>query len=135
MPHVPWKEPQSASAVLFDNHPKFSMGSDGEGWETTVVWWYSVSFAMIVAILVFEPETGIDAWAYKEATARLALSEQGFTDFVFGKHYQSMSAEDMRLEWDKHSNKAVRMTEDDDDDDDEEEEEDDDDDDDDDDEE
>lgn len=118
--------PQSAKAVLFEGHQHVG----NEGWESTIAWWYPTSFVLICCVLGLEPETGIDAWAKKEAAARLAMKDAGFAgEFVFGKHYQSLSDEDLQKEWDKHSNKAVRMTDDDDDDEEEDEEDDDDDDD------
>jgi ESSS subunit of NADH:ubiquinone oxidoreductase (complex I) len=102
--------PQSMSAKLFEGHPT------NEGWETTVAWWYTSSFIILVAIAAYQPETGIGAWAEQEARARLKLKSEGFTDFEFGKHYQGMSDEDMKAAWDNFTAKAVRMTDDDDDD-------------------
>jgi hypothetical protein len=114
--------PQCAEAKLFEGHPR------REGWEGVIAWFYPTSFILICAVLAFEPETGIDAWAKKEAIARLAMKEAGFTDFTFGKHYQSLSDDELKTEWDIFTKKALRMTDDDDDDDEEEEDEDDDDD-------
>jgi hypothetical protein len=108
--------PQSATAVLFEGHEA------NEGWETTIFVWYATSFAMCVAILGLEPETGIDAWASKEARVRLEMKDAGFAGpFVFGKHYQSLSDDEIKREWDTFSSKALRMNDDDDDDDEEEE--------------
>jgi ESSS subunit of NADH:ubiquinone oxidoreductase (complex I) len=109
--------PQSQHAKLFAGHP------ESEGWESTVAWFYPTSFLLIVAVLVFEPETSINVWAKQEAAARLKLKEEGFTDFVFGVHYQDLGEEKIKEQWDKFSSKALRMTDDDDDDEEEEEEE------------
>jgi hypothetical protein len=104
--------PQSATAVLFEGH------ETNEGWETTIFWWYGISFVMCCCILGMEPETGIDAWASKEARVRLEMKDAGFAGpFVFGKHYQSLSDEEIKREWDTFSSKALRMNDDDDDDD------------------
>lgn len=106
--------PQSAKAVLFDGHA----ATGSEGWEWTVAWWYPTSFLLICGILGFEPETDIATWARQEAAARLALKEAGqVTQFTFGKHYQSLSEEDVRKEWDAFNTKSMRMNDDDDDDD------------------
>lgn len=112
--------PQSAQAKLFEGHPA------REGWEGVVAWWYPTSFILMCCILGLEPETGIDAWANKEARVRLAMKDAGFTDFTFGKHYQSLSDDELKAEWDTFSKKALRMSEDDDDEDDDEEDDDDD---------
>jgi ESSS subunit of NADH:ubiquinone oxidoreductase (complex I) len=106
--------PQSQHAKLFAGHP------ESEGWESTVAWFYPTSFLLMTAVLVFEPETSINVWAKQEAAARLKLTEEtGFTDFVFGVHYQDLSKEQLKVHWDQFSAKAIRMTDDDDDDDDE----------------
>jgi hypothetical protein len=105
--------PQSSKAVLFDGFHK-------EGWESTVAWFYPTSLALIVMILAGAPVTEIEPWAKKEAEARLKLKSEGFTDFQFGTHYQTLSDDERKSVWDKFSMKATRMNDDDDDDDDEE---------------
>jgi hypothetical protein len=105
--------PQSSKAVLFEGHHK-------EGWESTIAWFYPTSFALIVFILAGAPVTDIEAWANKEAEARLKLKSEGFTDFQFGTHYQTLSADERQQVWEKFSMKAIRMSDDDDDDDEEE---------------
>jgi len=107
--------PRSAEAKLFEGHPR------NEGWETTVAWWYSSSFVLIVMILSLQPETGIDAWAQKEAATRLEMKKAGIQP-EFGKHYQDVAESELKSAWDVFSHKALRMTEDDDDEDEEEEE-------------
>ena len=129
--------PQSSKARLWEGHP-----TKPEGWETTIYFYYSLSAVMIFCIINFSPDTSIEAWAQQEAKARLALKAKGFTDFEFGKHYQDEAMDDESGNWDKFTEKAIRMgddldlefDDDDDDDDDDEDEDDDDDDDDDDDE-
>jgi hypothetical protein len=105
--------PQSSKAVLFEGHHR-------EGWESTIAWFYPTSFALIVLILAGAPVTDIELWANKEAEARLKLKSEGFTDFQFGTHYQTLSAAERAEVWEKFSMKATRMTDDDDDDDEEE---------------
>jgi len=97
--------PQSSKAVLFQGH-------HSEGWESTIAWFYPVSFGLIVLILAGAPVTDIEPWAKKEAEARLALKAQGFTDFEFGKHYQAASKEQLVSNWDKFSARATRMNDD-----------------------
>jgi hypothetical protein len=108
--------PQSSKAVLFEGHHK-------EGWESTIMWFYPTSFALIVLILAGAPVTDIETWANKEAEARLKLKSEGFTDFQFGTHYGTLSAAERANVWEKFNTKAIKMTDDDDDDDEEEEEE------------
>lgn len=108
--------PQSMQGELFP-------GRVNEGWEWTIAWWYTSSFLIISAIMIFQPEDGIDVWAAREAQARLDLKAQGFTDFEFGKHYQDVQEEKMKSAWDVFASKAFAMNDDDDDDEDEEEEE------------
>ena len=110
--------PQSSKAVLFAGHPK------KEGWESTIAWWYSSSFILIVLVLNTTPDTSIESWAQQEARARLALKDKGFTDFQFGTHYYNLTEGELKSAWDTLSNKATKMNDDDDDDDDEEDEED-----------
>ena len=109
--------PQSSKAKLFEGHPR------NEGWEFTMLWFYSVSAILIVGILGFSPETSIEAWARQEAMARLKLKEAGMTEFEFGKHYQDHD-EEYRNAWDQFSQKAIIQKEVDDDDEDDEDDED-----------
>jgi len=114
--------PQSAKAKFGEGHTK-----GREGWESTIAWFYPTSFLMIAWIHLFEPDNDIRAFAQAEARARLELKKQGFTDFQFGKHYQSLSDDELKQEWETFSAKALRMNDDDDDDEEEDEEDDDDD--------
>jgi hypothetical protein len=78
--------PQSASAKLFEGH-----STHLEGWEYTVLCFYSLSTLILLSMWGFSPVTDIETWAQQEAAARLKLKEEhGYTDadFVFGKHYQ-----------------------------------------------
>jgi hypothetical protein len=109
--------PQSSKAVVFAGHPM------NEGWERTMIWWYSSSFILICMVLGTTPVTDIEVWAKQEAAARLKLAEEGQTEFVFGTHYQDQVSSNNGSTWDQFSLKALRMNDDDDDDDDEEEEE------------
>ena len=110
--------PNSMKARLWEGHP-----TAPEGWESTIYFYYTVSFFAIFAIINFSPDTSIEAWAQQEAKARLALKAQGFTDFEFGKHYQDEMMNNEAANWDKFSMKAIKPGEDDDDDEDEDEEE------------
>ena len=107
--------PQSSKAKLFQGHPT------NEGWESTVAWFYPLSFFLIVAILGFTPNTEITTWARQEAQARLKLKEAGFTDFKFGTHYQDLTVNQAQEALEKFNAKALRMNDDDDDDEEEEE--------------
>jgi hypothetical protein len=110
-------KPQSEDAVLFGGH-----STEPEGWETTIYVGYTLSLILCFCILYFEPETGIDNWANQEARVRLKLKEEhGWTDdmFQFGIHYQNLNEAELKQQWDKFSNKTLKMDEDDDDDDDE----------------
>ena len=98
--------PRSSQAKPFEGHP-----THNEGWESTIAWVYPVSFVMIIGILTCAPETEISAWAQKEAQARLDL--KGKTEIVFGKHYQDLTKEEIKEEWDRFSMKSTRMTDDD----------------------
>lgn len=109
--------PQSSLAKPFEGHPR------GEGWESTMTWFYATSSVLLVAILGFAPETEIETWAKQEARVRLAMTDAGQGDFEFGVHYQNVAKEATKTKWDKFSLKSMRMTDDDDDDDEEEEEE------------
>ena len=115
--------PQSSQAVLFAGHP------NKEGWEGTMLWWYTSSLALIMVIVLYSPDTELSTWARQEAEARLKLKSRGFSDFEFGVHYQKLVAGETNEQWDQFSWKALHMSEDDDDDDEDEEDEDDDDDD------
>jgi hypothetical protein len=109
--------PQSQHAKLWAGH------AENEGWESTVAWFYPTSIILCGVVLYYEPETSIHIWAKQEAAARLKLTaETGFTDFLFGVHYQDLQGEQLKDIWDKFSTKAIRMTDDDDDDEEEEEE-------------
>jgi ESSS subunit of NADH:ubiquinone oxidoreductase (complex I) len=111
-------KPQSEDAVLFGGH-----STEPEGWETTIYVGYTLSLILCFCILYFEPETGIDNWANQEARVRLKLKEEhGWTDdmFQFGIHYQNLNEVELKQQWDKFSNKTLKMDEDDDDDDDDE---------------
>jgi hypothetical protein len=110
--------PQSQHAKLWAGH------AEHEGWESTVAWFYPTSIILCAVVLYYEPETSIHIWAKQEAAARLKLTaETGFTDFMFGVHYQDLQGEQLKDIWDKFSTKAIRMTDDDDDEEEEEEEE------------
>jgi hypothetical protein len=109
--------PQSSKAVVFAGHPM------NEGWERTMIWWYSSSFILICMVLGTTPVTDIEVWAKQEAAARLKLAEEGKTDFVFGTHYQDQVSKGNRSTWDQFSLKALRMNDDMDDDEEEEDEE------------
>lgn len=95
--------PQSQYAKFADGKPR------NEGWESTIAWFYPSSFLIIVWIVAFDPETDIRAWANAEARARLELKRQGMTEFKFGTHYQSLSDDELKKEWDEFSAKALRM--------------------------
>jgi hypothetical protein len=112
MPHLP----QSSKATLFAGHPT------NEGWEMTMLWWYTTSAILLVGILGFAPQTEITVWAKQEAEARLAIQEEsgGTAVLEFGKHYQDVKSSDTKTFIDSFSSKAMRMNDDDDDDDDEE---------------
>jgi len=76
--------PQSSQAVLFAGHPQ------KEGWEGTMMWWYTSSLALIMVIVLYSPDTELSTWAHQEAEARLKLKSRGFSDFEFGVHYQKL---------------------------------------------
>jgi len=91
-------------------HTKFADGKPlNEGWESTIAWFYPSSFLIIVWIHAFEPDTDIRGWANAEARARLELKRQGMTEFKFGTHYQSLSDDELKKEWDTFSAKALKM--------------------------
>ena len=54
-----------------------------------------------------EPLSNLDAKL--RVQTRLELKKQGMTEFTFGKHYQSLSDEEMKKEWDDFSSKALQM--------------------------
>lgn len=102
--------PQSMEAKLWQGHPA------KEGWESTITWWYTSSFILLVGILGFAPETEITAWAKQEAAARLHLKETGaINELEFGKHYQSMVQDEVNAAWDSFTVKSLKMNDDDDD--------------------
>jgi hypothetical protein len=105
--------PQSSKAVLFEGHPK------REGWEGVIAVWYTSSFLLISAVLGTRPDTSIEAWAQKEAAARLAYNGT----LEFGTHYQDVMRTQASGTWDGMSRKMLKFGEDDDDEDEEEEEE------------
>jgi len=112
--HMP--VPQSMQAKLWQGHPT------SEGWESTMAWWYGTSFALLVAVLGFAPETEIAVWARQEASARLHLKETGAVESLeFGKHYQDVVESQVESNWDKFTLKSLKMNDDDDDDEDDEE--------------
>jgi ESSS subunit of NADH:ubiquinone oxidoreductase (complex I) len=105
--------PPGPEPVMFHGHSPHA-----EGWETTVAVHYSLAVILILAIQIWQPANGIDAWAAQEAAARLRLKEEhGWTDdmFEFGVHYQNMDEADIQSQWDRFSTRAVVMNEDDDD--------------------
>jgi len=107
--------PQSMTA-------KPSFVNKNEGWETTMLWWYSTSAVLLTVILATRPDTEITSWASKEAEARLKLKEAGVvTEFEFGKHYQALATDADAEGWEKFAAKSLRFLEDDDDEDDDEE--------------
>ena len=99
--------PQSATAEFLGGKQKV------EGWENTFAWWYASSFIILVLIINTSPDTTIEAWAEKEARARLALKAKGFTDFQFGTHYSSLSEAEMKRAWESVSLKTSNTEEDD----------------------
>jgi hypothetical protein len=112
--------PQSANAPMWGGHdPKVI----SEGWETSLYFYYGLAVVLQLAIVNFAPETSIESWARPEAQARLALKEQGFTDFQFGTHYRDVMNDQRSAAWEKYAERAIIPGDDDDDDDDEEDEE------------
>lgn len=120
--------PQSSRAQLFENHPI------REGWETTMLVWYTSSLALIVAVLGFTPESGIDAWAQQEAQLRLNAAASHGSVVPFGEHLANRGegervlassvdvvADETMAAWDKFSSRSMRWDVDDDDDEEEEE--------------
>jgi len=100
--------PQSSKAVLFEGHPQ------REGWESTLMWWYPTSFVLICLVLGTTPETDIQAWAQREAAARLQLADAGVQkEFQFGTHYQDLVGSLTKAGWDKFSSRSVKFLEDD----------------------
>lgn len=96
--------PQSMKSVFAEGH------ATNEGWETTIAWFYPTSFLILVWIFAFEPETDIRTWARQEARARMAIKKENPDfKFEFGKHYQGMSDDELRSEWDNFSRKALNM--------------------------
>ena len=107
--------PQSSKAILFEGHPT------NEGWESTLMWFYPLSFVLTVAVFNYAPETEIQTWARQEAEARMALGPGATIEY--GVHYQNLQQEATQSQWEKFAEKAFSLNEDDDDDDDEDEEE------------
>jgi hypothetical protein len=103
--------PQSSQAKLFEGHNYHG----DEGWEPYVKFWYSTSFVVICCILAGSPDTDIEAWASREAAARLALPDEpdGSRPVLqFGTHYQDLVETQTQHKWDVHMKKTIRMTDD-----------------------
>ena len=96
--------PQSANAPMWGGHdPKVV----SEGWETSLYFYYGLAVVLQLAIVNFAPETSIESWARPEAQARLALKEQGFTDFQFGTHYKDVVTSQRSSSWEKFAERAI----------------------------
>jgi hypothetical protein len=89
-----------------------------EAWEPYVFVLWPLILVMTVAVSSSLSDD-CEAWAQQEARARLALKEQGFTNFQFGVHYQDLKANEIEQLWDEQNAKTTTMNDDDEDDDDE----------------